>query len=62
MNNLYISVKELQALLKISYRSSNEIITEVQKEMKEKGYLIPHTRSKLALTWMVKKKMGIKDD
>ncbi len=61
MNNLYISAKELQQELHISYHSALEIIVEVQKEMKERKYLIPNTRTKLALTWMVKKKIGLKE-
>lgn len=62
MNNLYVSAKELQDYLQISYKSALEIIVDVRKIMKEKGYLIPNTRTKLALTWMVKEKIGIKDD
>lgn len=61
MNNLYISAKELQDVLHISYKSALEIIVDVRKKMKEKGYFIPNTRTKLALTWMVKEKIGLKE-
>ena len=56
----YTNAKDLQRDLKISYRESLKIILEVQKEMKEKGYYIPNTKVKLALTWMVNKRLGIK--
>lgn len=61
MNNLYISAKELQEQLRISYQSAIKIITEVQREMKERNYLIPKTKTKYALTWMVKKRIGLKE-
>ena len=58
----YTDAKDLQHDLKISYKSAINIIVQVQEEMKKKGYLIPNTKRKLALTWMVNKKLGIKDD
>lgn len=61
MNKNYISAKELQTELGISYQSALQIIIEVQKEMKERNYLIPTTKKKLALTWMVKKRIGLKE-
>lgn len=60
MNQTYLSAKDLQDHLHISYKASMQIITETQKEMKEKGYLIPNTKTKLALGWMVKKRIGLK--
>lgn len=61
MNNLYISAKELQHQLNISYQSALKIILEVREEMEKKGYLIPNTKKKLALSWMVKKKLGLRE-
>lgn len=58
----YTNAKKLMNDLGISYQASLKIIIEVQEEMKKKGYLIPNTKRKLALTWMVNKKLGIKDD
>lgn len=58
----YTDAKKLMNDLKISYQSALNIIIEVQEEMEKKGYLIPNTKRKLALTWMVNKKLGIKDD
>ena len=56
----YINVKELQQLAGIGYQSSMKIIDKVREQMKEKGYYIPQSRSKIALFWMVKKELGLK--
>lgn len=56
-----MSAKDIQEY-GISYREALHIIIEVQEEMEKKGYLIPNTKQKLALVWMVNKKLGIKDD
>lgn len=58
--NTYITVKELQDLTRISYRSALEIINEIRKEMKEKGYLVPKGKTKIALTSLVFERLGIK--
>ena len=58
--NAYITVKELQDQTGISYRSALEIINEIRKEMKEKGYLVPRGKAKIALTNLVYKRLGIK--
>ena len=57
--NTYISAKELQELTGIGYRSALEIINEVRKEMKKKGYLIPKGKTKIALKDLVLKRLGI---
>lgn len=57
--NTYISAKELQKLTCISYRSALEIINEVRKGMKKKGYLIPKGKTKIALKDLVLKRLGI---
>lgn len=61
MKEQYTNAKELQKVLHISYKSALEIIVDVRNEMKEKGFFIPNTRTKLALTWMVKEKIGLKE-
>lgn len=58
----YTNAKELQHDLGISYKEALHIVIEVQEEMKKKGYYIPTSKSKLALRWMVYKKLGIKND
>ena len=56
----YINVKELQEMTGIGYQSAMKIINKVRDEMKKKGYLIPQSKSKLALRWLVKKELGIR--
>ena len=56
----YINVKELQEMAGLSYQSAMEVINKVREIMKKKGYFIPQSKSKLALTWIVKKELGIK--
>lgn len=58
----YTNAKKLMNELGISYQAALHIIIEVQEEMKKKGYFIPNTKQKIALAWMVNKKLGIKDD
>ncbi len=57
--NTYITAKELQELTGISYLSALEIIKEVRKEMKEKGYLIPKGKELRAIKNLVFKRLGI---
>lgn len=57
----YTNAKKLQQDLNISYKSALKIIIEVQEEMKKKGYFIPMSKTKLALAWMVNKKLGIRE-
>ena len=56
----YINVKELQKMTGIGYQSAMKIIDNVRAKMKEKGYYIPQSKAKLALTWLVKKELGLK--
>ena len=56
----YITAKELQDLTGIGYKSAMEIINKVREEMKNKNYLIPKCRRKVALTRLIKKELGIK--
>lgn len=56
----YINVKELQQLTGLGYQSAMQVIDNVRAKMKKKGYYIPQSKSKLALTWLIKKELGIK--
>lgn len=56
----YINAKELQELTGTGYQSAMKVILRVREKMKEKGYYIPQSKSKLALRWMVKKELGLK--
>ena len=55
----YMSAKDIQQM-GISYREALRIILKVRETMKEKGYLVPKGKTKLALTWMIRKELGLK--
>lgn len=56
----YITAKELQQIIGTGYQSAMKIINEVREEMKNKNYLIPKCRQKVALKRLVEKRLGIK--
>lgn len=56
----YITAKELQAITGTGYQSAMKIINEVREEMKQKNYLIPSCRQKVALKRLIEKRLGIK--
>lgn len=56
----YISAKDLKALIpSLGINKCVKYISDVQEEMKEKGFFVPQTKEKLALTKLVRKKFGI---
>ena len=57
--NTYISAKELQQEIGISYQSALEIIKEVRKEMEKHGYLLPKGKELIAIKKLVYKRLGI---
>ena len=60
LNQLYISASDLQILIPLMCRTTAiKHINDIQQEMKDKGLYIPHTRTKLALTKLVRKRFGI---
>lgn len=56
----YINVKELQEMTGLRYQSAMKVIKNAREIMKEKGYFIPQSKTIIALTWIVKKELGIK--
>ena len=61
LNLDYISAKELKMLVPgWGINSIAKFINEVQADMKEKRLYIPTSKSKLVLTSLVCKKLGIK--
>ena len=56
----YISTKELQEITGLSYQSAMKVINDVREEMKNKNYLIPQSRKKVALKRLIEKRLGIK--
>lgn len=56
----YMNIKDLMILVpNLTYDRARIYINEVREEMKQKGYCIPITRPKVALTKLVKKKFGL---
>ena len=57
---VYISAKDLQDLIpNLTYDNAIKIINQAREIMKEKNYLIPITRPKVALTKIVYEILGI---
>ena len=60
LNQLYLTADDLQKLVpEMKYQRALDIINDVREEMEEKKYFLPISRKKLALTKLVKKKLGI---
>ena len=58
-NKDYINANELMQLIpNLTYDNAIKYINEVREDMKNKGYCIPISRPKVALTKLVKKKFG----
>lgn len=60
MEKEYTNAKEIKKMTGLGYQSSMKVINIVREKMKEKGFYIPQSRSKVALTWMIKKELGLK--
>lgn len=57
---LYLTAKDLQTMIpNFTYDNAIKVINEARKIMKEKNYLIPVTRPKVALTSIVLDMLGI---
>lgn len=59
LNQLYLSANDLQILIPMGRTTAIKCIKDIQEEMKDKGLYIPETKTKLALTKLVRKKFGI---
>ena len=60
LNQLYLTAEDLITLIpEMKYQRALDIINEVRTEMEDKKYYLPISRKKLALTKLVKRKMGI---
>ena len=60
LEQLYLSSQDLKKLVpSLGLELCRRIIEESRKEMEEKNYFVPMTKPKLALTKIVKKKLGI---
>ena len=60
MNKLYITAKDLQDMIpNLTYDNAIKYINKAREIMKERNYLIPITRPKVALTKIVLEMLGI---
>jgi hypothetical protein len=60
LEQLYISPKDIKTLVpSLGMEICREFIDLARNEMKEKGYFVPETKPKLAITKIVKKMIGI---
>lgn len=60
MNKYYITAKDLQELVpNLTYDNAIKIINKAREIMKERNYLIPVARPKVALTKIVYEILGI---
>lgn len=58
-NKDYINANELMQIIpNLTYDNAIKYINEVREDMRDKGYCIPISRPKVALTKLVKKKFG----
>ena len=57
----YLTAKDLQKLIPgLSYEKALKLMDEFIAEEKRLGYLNPSGKTKVALTWLVKKRLGMK--
>lgn len=60
LKKVYLSPKDLKELMPtVGIDTCRKYIAEVRKEMLDKGYLVPEGKTKLALTKLVVKKLGL---
>ena len=61
MKNYYITAKGLQEVIpNLTYDNAIKYINQAREVMKERNYLIPITRPKVALTEIVFEMLGIR--
>ena len=57
----YMTAKDIQELIPgIGYNAALKIINEIRKKMEELNYYVPKGKTKVALTWMIRKELGLK--
>lgn len=59
LDQLYLSADDLKILIpEITYATALKYIKDVREEMKNKNIFLPNSKTKLALTKLVRKKFG----
>ena len=60
LSQLYLTAEDLTKLIpEMKHQRALDLINEVRKEMEDKNYFLPISRKKLALTKLVRKKLGL---
>jgi len=60
LDKLYLSANDVKQLIPtLSIDKCRKLIDESREEMKQKKYFVPQSKPRLALTKIVKKKLGI---
>lgn len=57
----YISAYDLRIIIPtMSYQKALDYIKKIRSRMEDANYWLPEGKTKVALTWMIKKDLGIK--
>lgn len=60
LNQLYVSAQDIKILMpSVSINVCRQYVDLIREEMKQDGLFIPGTKPRLALTKLVKKRLGI---
>ena len=60
LDQLYVSPQDIKILIPtLGMDVCRQLIEETRNEMKEKKYFVPETKPKIALTKLLRKKIGI---
>lgn len=60
LNQLYVSPQDVKILIPtLGMELCRQLVEETRNDMKEKNYFVPETKPKLALTKMLRKKIGV---
>lgn len=60
LNQLYVSPQDVKLLIPtLGMELCRQLVEETRNDMKEKHYFVPKTKPKLALTKMLRKKIGV---
>lgn len=61
LDQQYMSANDLILVIPtMSYLTALEYIKRIRSKMEEENYFIPRGKTLIALTWMIKKDLGIK--
>ncbi len=60
LNQLYVSPQDVKLLIPtLGMELCRQLVEETRNDMKEKNYFVPETKPKLALTKMLRKRIGV---